>query len=131
MKRAFLVLAVVLLALQAAPAHAGERNVRPRIEIAGVELVQPGPDGTTEYRISLEAVDPDGIISEVALDFGDGVVVWLLLICTERGETVVQDVTWSYAPGKYKLRAWGYSTTGCFEGAIQESRRDSKMIKVA
>ena len=130
MRRAVLILTVALFALQGLPADAA-RNPRPRVAIASVEPIQPGPEGTTEYRIRLEAADPDGIISELFLDFGDGVVLSMLLICTEPGETIVQEVTWSYAPGKYKLRAWGFSTSGCFEGTVQESRRDSEKIKVA
>jgi|RhiMetdeSRZDD1v2_1073273.scaffolds.fasta_scaffold591231_2 hypothetical protein len=126
MKRALVLAIAVFLVLPAAPAMAGGRTAKPVVKIASVE-----PIGGGDYRIRLEASDLDGIISELFLDFGDGVVLSLLLICGEPGETVVQEITWSYAPGRYKLRAFGFSTSECFAGTVQQSRRDKAQIRVA
>jgi hypothetical protein len=125
MKRALVLAIAVALLFPAAPALAAGRNTKPVVKIASVE-----PLGAGDYRIRLEASDPDGIISELFLDFGDGVVLSMLLICGEPGETVVQEITWSYAPGRYKLRAFGYSTSECFAGEVQQSRADKAKIKV-
>ncbi|MFY9587598.1 MAG: hypothetical protein WAT66_09100 [Actinomycetota bacterium] len=125
MRRAVVLATAIFLVLPAAPAVAAGKNAKPVVKIASVE-----PVGAGDYRIGLEASDPDGVISELFLDFGDGVVLSLLLICGEPGEMVVQEITWWYAPGRYKLRAFGFSTSECFAGEVQQSRTDKAKIKV-
>lgn len=68
------------------------------------------------------------MISEIALDFGGGAMVWLA--CDEPGATEVQERAWSYQPGKYRLHARGYATERCFEGYYQESKVDRARLKV-
>ncbi len=131
MKAVVVSLVVAALLVPASPAQAKPRNAKPRIQITEVAPVGPGPEGTTEYRIVVEAVDPDGIVSEVALEFGDGAIVWLLLACGAPGETAVQELNWSYPPGKYKLRSWAYSTSDCYAGQVQETRVGRKHLRVA
>lgn len=130
MKRTALMLTALLL-LPAVPADAKARNERPRIRIGQVveSRAEPG-----SYVIPLHAVDPDGFVTELFLDFGDGVVLQMLLFCDPEtgrpGDAITQEITWSYAPGKYKLRAQAISTPRCFEGEFQESRIDSAKLKV-
>ena len=129
MKRVTLLVAAMLV-LQAAPVQARERNAKPRIRIASI-TAQPGGSEVVEHVITIEAVDRDGVVGEVALDFGDGVMVWLLLACdSDPGDPVTLEVNWSYAPGKYALKAWGYSTPNCSSGSFQESRTDKRHLKV-
>ena len=129
MKRALLVLAVLLL-LPALPAEAKARNERPRVSIG---RIVPG-DEPGSYVIPLHALDPDGFVTELFLDFGDGVQLQMLLFCDPEtgrpGDPVTQEITWSYGPGKYKLRAQAVSTPRCFEGDFQNSKVDSATLKV-
>lgn len=133
MRRTVLLL-VALLLVPASTAEAKEKNQRPRVRIGTIVETGPGEDGTTQFTIPIHAVDPDGVISELVLDFGDGVVLFMLMFCdpetTRPGDPITQEVTWSYAPGTYKLRALGYSTPECFEGEFQESKRDSAHLRV-
>jgi hypothetical protein len=130
MKRALLVL-VVLFLLPAAPAEAKAKNALPRVRIG--EIV-PAPDQPGSYVIPLDAADPDGFVTELTLDFGDGVVLQMLLFCDPEtgrpGESVHQEITWSYGPGKYKLRAQATSTPRCFDGEFQDSKVDRAMLRV-
>lgn len=130
MKRTLLLLTALLM-LPAFPAGAKAKNERPRVHIGRIveSHAEPG-----SYVIPLEALDPDGFVTELVLDFGDGVVLQMLLFCDPEtgrpGDPVTQEITWSYAPGKYKLRAQAISTPGCFEGEFQESKIDSAKLKV-
>lgn len=129
MKRAVLFLTVLLL-LPATAAEAGTRNAHPTIRFGTITpSTEPGA-----YVIPLEAVDPDGVVTELALDFGDGVVLQMLLFCdpetTRPGDPVSQEITWSYAPGKYKLRAVATSTPDCFSGPFQDGHPAVAHLKV-
>lgn len=129
MKRVTLLVAAMLV-LHAAPVQARERNAKPRVRIVSV-AAQPGGSGIVEHIIIIEAVDRDGVVGEVVLDFGDGATVWLLLACdSDPGDPVTLEVNWSYAPGKYALRAWGYSTPNCSSGSFQESRTHKRHLNV-
>lgn len=133
MKRTLLVLTALLL-LPAIPAEAKSKNERPRVQIGRIVESFAGPSGNREFVIPVHAVDEDGFVTELFLDFGDGVVLQMLLFCDPEtgrpGDPVTQEITWSYAPGKYKLRAQAISTPGCFEGDFQESKVDSAKLKV-
>jgi hypothetical protein len=129
-KRTLLLLTALLL-LPAIPTEAKVHNERPSVHIGRIveSHAEPG-----SYVIPLHAVDPDGFVTELFLDFGDGVVLQMLLFCDPEtgrpGDPVTQEITWSYAPGKYKLRAQALSTPRCFEGDFQESKIDSAKLKV-
>ena len=129
MKRAVL-LVIAFLLIPAFPAQAQGHNAKPRVTIQSIDALGGG-----DYRITIGAVDPDGVISEFALDFGDGVQVSILLACdpdtTQPGDPLTYEINWSYAPGKYKLVSWGYSTPECFTGDLQTSRRDRDRLRVA
>jgi hypothetical protein len=129
-KRTLLVL-VALLLLPATAAEAKARNEHPTIRIG---TIVASPDEPGAFVIPLDAVDPDGVIGELALDFGDGVVLFMLMFCdpetTRPGDLIHQEITWNYAPGKYKLRAVASSTPDCFSGPFQDSRPAVKHLKV-
>jgi hypothetical protein len=130
MKRALVVLVASFL-IPALPADAKMKDQRPTVRISAIAPVAGEPGS---YRIPLDAVDPDGFVTELALDFGDGVVLQMLLFCDPEtgrpGEAVHQEITWSYAPGKYKLHAQATSTPRCFEGDFQNSKVDSEKLRV-
>jgi hypothetical protein len=132
-KRTVIVLAAMML-LPAIPAEAKTKNARPRVHIGPIVESFDEPGGNREFAIPIHAVDPDGFISEIAVDFGDGVVLFMLLVCDPEtgrpGDPVTQEITWSYAPGSYTIRAQAFSTPRCFEGEFQESRFDHAKLKV-
>jgi hypothetical protein len=127
-------LVTALTLLPAGIGEAGEKNQRPGVAISSIEKAHPERPRSNEYLITVGSVDPDGVMSELAIDLGDGVVVWMLLACdpetTQPGDSVTQEITWSYAPGEYLVRAWGYSTSECFSGPFQQSRPDSELLIV-
>ena len=124
MKRAVLLLFVVML-LPSASAQAREKNAQPRTKVAATLTSESTPRRNAEYLIRVDAMDPDGHITEIAVDFGDGAMVWLLLACDPEdppGTTATQELAWSYAPGQYTVKAWAYSSPDCFSGPFQQSR---------
>lgn len=133
MKRIVLLLAVLLL-VPAGAVEARVKNPLPKVEISSIAKVHPDRERSTEYLITIDAMDPNGVMSELAVDFGDGVMVWMLLACdpetTQPGDTVTQEIAWTYAPGTYTVRAWGFSTSECFSGTFQESRIDVAQLIV-
>jgi hypothetical protein len=130
MKRVILMLAALLL-LPATAAEAVGRNAHPTIRFGTIVASADTPGA---WVIPLEAIDPDGVVTELALDFGDGVILQMLLFCdpatTRPGDPVSQEITWSYAPGTYKLRAVATSTPDCFSGPFQDSHPAAAHLKV-
>ena len=123
MKRAALLLFAILL-LPGGPAVARATNPAPHAEITLTQLTQSTPRRPAEVLIQVEAADPNALITELMIDFGDGAVVWLLLACDPKspaGTPVKQELTWSYAPGVYEVHAVAYSVTHCSRGAYQQS----------
>lgn len=134
MKRTLLVLAALLLVpVLPAEARSDDRNQKPSVRIGRITESFAEPGGNREFKIPIRAVDPDGYVSEIAVDFGDGVVLFMLLICDETappGTPVNQEITWSYAPGKYTVHAQAYSTPRCYEGEFQDSKFDKAKLRV-
>lgn len=132
MRRAALLLMVVML-LPGASAHARTKNAPPRTTVTATLTSESTPRRNAEYLIQVDAVDPDGHITEVAVDFGDGVMVWLLLACgpeSPAGTPAIQELNWSYAPGQYTVTAWAYSSPDCFSGPFQQSRPGVTQVNV-
>ena len=124
MKRAALLLLVLTL-LPGGAVQAREKNAPPRTKVTATLASESSPRRNAEYLIRVDAVDPDGHITEIAVDFGDGAMVWLLLACDAEdppGVPATQELTWSYAPGHYVVSAWSYSSPDCFSGPFQQSR---------
>ena len=132
MRRAALLLLVVML-LPGASAQAREKNTPPRTKVTATLTSEGTPRRNAEYLIRVDAVDPDGHITEIAVDFGDGAMVWLLLACDPEsppGTPAIQELTWSYAPGEYTVSAWAYSGPDCFSGPFQQSRPAVAQVNV-
>jgi hypothetical protein len=124
MRRAALLLLLVML-LPGASAHAREKNDPPRTKVTATLTSESTPRRNAEYLIRVDAMDPDGHITEIAVDFGDGAMVWLLLACDPedpQGTPATQELSWSYAPGQYTVKSWAYSSPDCFSGPFQQSR---------
>ena len=126
MKRALLIVMALTLLLPAPAAQAaGRRNAKPRAHVAITPVGLNSETGQMDHLIRVDAADADGRINEIAIDFGDGVVVFLLLLCDPEtqppGTSVTQEITWGYSPGHYVVRAVAYSTPDCFSAPIQES----------
>lgn len=132
-RAALLVMVVMLLPGASAQAREREKNAPPRAKVTATPASEPGRGSTVEYLIRVDAVDPDGHITEIAVDFGDGAMVWLLLACdadNPPGVPAIQELTWSYAPGQYTVKAWAYSSPDCFSGPFQQSRPGVAYVKV-
>lgn len=132
MRRATLLLMVVML-LAGASAQAREKNTPPRTKVTVTLTSESTPRRNAEYLIRVDTVDPDGHITEIAVDFGDGAMVWLLLACDPEsppGTPAVQDLNWSYAPGQYTVSAWAYSSPDCFSGPFRQSRPAAAQVNV-
>jgi hypothetical protein len=133
MKRTVLLLiALLLIPPGTGNARERERNQRPRADLTAV-VAEAGRGTSVEYLLTVDAVDPDGQITEIVVDFGDGAMVFLLLACdpdAPPGTPAKQEMTWSYAPGQYTARAWAYSSPDCFSGPFQQSRADVEPITV-
>jgi hypothetical protein len=124
MKRAVLLL-VALMLVPGASVQARERNAPARTKVTATILSQATPRRPAQVAIHVESADPDGHITEMAIDFGDGAMVWLLLACDPeepQGTPAVQDLTWSYPSGEYVVTAWAFSSPDCSSGPFQESR---------
>ena len=127
MKRIALLLTALVLVT--GPAHAGTRDAVPTVHIVGIVGTQIDPeDGSTRYVLRIDAHDPDGVISEMVVSFGDGVTVFALMACTPPGSRIVQDFPYPYEPGRYLVRASVFSTSECFAGSFQESAPDTAKV---
>lgn len=127
MKRVLLLLVTLTLLLPGGTAQAARtKNARPRTDVTATALGGPDREGRVDYLIRVDARDPDGRITEIAVDFGDGAMVFLLLACDPEtqppGTTVTQEISWNYGPGHYTIRAWAYSSPDCVSGPFQQSR---------
>ena len=125
MMKRVLLLVLALSLFPAASAQAQGPNRRPRTDVTATAHGGPDAEGFVEYRLEVDAVDPDGRINEIIIDFGDGVQLQLLLLCDPEtmpaGTPAEQDITWSYTPGHYTVRAIAFSTPDCFNEPLQRS----------
>jgi hypothetical protein len=74
------------------------------------------------------------VVEEIRLDFGDGAVVFALVACdetTKPGDPVTMNLSWTYRPGTYMLKASAFSTPRCGSGPFQEGRPDKETLVVS
>ena len=114
-----------VVALTAAPAAAA-RNPKPSVQILGVSY-----DPTwNEHVFDIEAYDPNGIITEVTVQFGDRSIAFAHTYCVifGPGEVAQMRIGHQYAAsGNYIVRAWATSVPECSEWGFehhQQSRPD-------
>lgn len=77
MRRALGLVVIALMAMPVQPASAERRrDPRPTVEIVSVTGPQEGPEGESEYIFHIDAHDPNGVITEVIVEFGDNSTVF-------------------------------------------------------
>lgn len=125
-RRATLLVALVVgTTLMAGPALAAKPSPRPTIEIHGLTGPHVGPEGEREWWLQLTAHDPDGVIWEVEVRWGDRSVSWATTFCVQGstpGTPAPMTIPHSYAaPGRYVVRVHAQSYSQCpFEGPATE-----------
>lgn len=104
-------------------------NPLPTVEILGVEPgTEPGPEGELEQIFSIDAYDPNGIITEVIVEFGDGSVSFAHTYCVifGPGEVAHMKIGHSYqASGTYTVRAWATSVPECSEFGFENPQESA------
>jgi hypothetical protein len=114
--------AVGVLTLAPSPAHAGTAPPR----IADAHWVGGAPRADQEATLEIRAVDPDGVVITVWVQWGDGWVAIADLFClpgSEVGAPVRLGLSHTYdAPGRYQARVFAESVGPCDNpGLIEES----------
>jgi hypothetical protein len=131
--------AVVGLALSAAaPAQAASPRPRPQVEVGGLTGPAAGAEGSPEWTLSVDAIDPDGVIWEVAVRWGDGSMSWATTLCLQGGDPGTPAhllIPHSYASsGRYRVQVEATSHQSCSfgdTGAEQTSHPVTKMFTVS
>jgi hypothetical protein len=137
MRRAVLVLAVIaFMATPLLPASAArQRDPLPTVEILKVTGPQPGPEGESEFIFHIDAHDPNGVITEVIVEFGDNSIVFAHTYCVifGPGEVAHMQIGHAYeAPGTYTVQAWAISVSNCSgRGHYQESKPDVEQVTIS
>ena len=134
-KRLAVAAALVAVVGTSAPAHAAGR-VAPRLTFHGFVLGGTGPEGEQEYELVLEAFDPDGVIWEVQVYWGDQSITFAHTYCvqgTEPGTRAPMRIPHTYPePGTYRARVQVTSYSTCpwlgGEPAEQHSRWYTKRL---
>jgi len=126
---------VVLLATPATAARAG--GAKPHLRIVSFHPQTGGANGS-ESQLTVNAVDPDGVIWEVQVEWGDGSVSWATTGCVQGhkpGALAHLIIPHTYlAAGRYRIRAEASSLQQCpFDGpggVEQHSRAKVKTVVV-
>jgi hypothetical protein len=134
------VVVVGLLAVSAVTAvpsaQAARPSPRPVVVIGAVQGPQQGPEGGQEWVLPIDAVDPDGVIMEVAVRW-DGGMVWASTACLqgpEPGTPAHLLIGFPFDPGRNRVQVEATSLQHCpFTapgGLEQHSRRVTKIVTV-
>jgi hypothetical protein len=136
MRRCMIVglLTISTLAVFAGPADA--HHARPTLHISGISGPQSGFEGEVEHVLSIDAIDPDGVIVEVVVDFGDRGRTWASTFCAifGPGENAHMEIPHAYAqPGSYTVRAFATSVSECGnpDAIVQESPVDAERVTIS
>ena len=125
-----------LLVSVSTPAQAARPGPRPQITIGSLTGPHDGADSGPEWTLSVDAVDPDGVIWEVAVRFGDGGITWATTFCLQGGVPGTPahlEIPHTYAEsGRYRVQVEATSVPACFGegGAGQSSRPVTKIFSV-
>lgn len=131
--------AVALLVSLTTPAHAANPRPRPQVTIGQLTDPSEGFDGEQEWWLSVDAIDPDGVIWEVTVQWGDGLVAWATTGCVQGadpGTPAHLIIPHSYAkPGRYRVTVEASSLQACPfygpGGVEQSSRPVTKLMTVS
>lgn len=135
MRRALVLVVIALMVTPVLPASAERRrDPRPTVEIVGVTGPQEGPEGEAEHIFQIDAHDPNGVITEVIVEFGDNSIVFAHTYCVifGPGEVAHMQIGHAYeAPGTYTVQAWAISVSNCSgRGHYQESKPDVEQVTI-
>ena len=119
------------------PAHAAKPSPRgPGAHRTVDRADNRGPEGEPEWILSVDALDPDGVIWELAVRWGDGTMSWASTFCVQGGDpgtpAHLEIPTTYQASGHYRIQVEATSVPGCFvgPGGEQTSRPVTKMFTV-
>lgn len=112
-------LATLAFVALAAPPASAARNPKPTVEILGVSY----DETWNEHVFDIEAYDPDGIITEVTVQFGDRSIAFAHTYCVifGPGEVARMRIGHQYQQsGRYVVRAWATSVPECSEQGFED-----------
>jgi hypothetical protein len=129
---ASLLFALVPGAAAAPPAGKG-RDPKPWVKILGVtRATEPGPEGELEHVFDIDAYDPNGIITEVIVKFGDNSISFAHTYCVIFGPGEVAHMKIGHAyrqSGKYTVQAWALSVPECSEYGFEHSQESPPDVR--
>jgi hypothetical protein len=114
MKRLVVLAASLTLVGVLAPPASAARNPKPTVEILGVSY----DTEFQEHTFAIDAHDPDGVITEVTVQFGDRSIAFASTFCVIFGPGEVAHMRIGHAyesSGNYVVRAWATSVPECTE----------------
>ncbi len=123
------VLAAAMLVTSASPASAAPQ--RPTVEILGV-TVEQNWEGQWEHVFDIDAHDPDGVITEVTVQFGDRSVAFAHTYCVIFGPGEVAHMRIGHvysASGNYIVRAWATSVPECSEWGFEHHQTSAPDVE--
>ena len=131
--------AVLLLFMPTTSADAARPSPRPQVTIGALTGPVEGPEGTQEYWLEVDAVDPDGVIWEVTMRWSDRLVTWASTGCvqgTDPGTPAHLIIPHEFAkPGRYVVQVEATSLHACPwvapGGSSQESHVAVKMFTIS
>jgi hypothetical protein len=103
-----------------APAQAGGRPDGPQLTINGFSGPTPAddPEQQWQWTLAVTAQDPDGVVVEVEVRWGDGAIAYAHTYCVftgDPGTPVDMRIPHSYAaPGAYTVRARAVTLPTCW-----------------
>ena len=126
----------LVVTTMAAPAEAARPSPRPTVTLGALQGPQEGPEGEQEWVLPIDAVDPDGVIMEVAVRWTGG-MVWASTGCLqgpEPGTPAHLLIGFPFDPGRNRVQVEATSLQHCpFTepgGLEQHSRLVTKIVNV-
>lgn len=114
-----LVAAAVLVA--APPAGAAGGSPRPAVTLGELRGPVERASGELRWRLPVSAVDPDGSVVAVEVDWGDGTRLYVHTSCGAPGSAVPLHLAHAYArPGTYRVRVQATSVDDCAEPRLAQ-----------
>lgn len=128
---------VAVLASMTAPASAAPAGPRPQVSVGGLSGPIEGPEGRQEWNLSVDAVDPDGVIWEVVVRWDDRSITFATTFCLQGGDPGTPahlEIPHSFpGPGRYRVQVEATSVPACFgggDGTEQTTHPVTRMVTV-
>ena len=134
-RRLVIVSTVTVLAMLAfaVPVSAAGQPHIPVVDIIGLEGTSTGPEGEVEHIIAIDAVDVDGIITEVQVEIVGEAIFFAHTYCFifGKGETAHMRIGHTFSgPGTYEVHARALSVRECGARGYQRSRWDIAEVTI-